>query len=81
MADMRAISLAPPAAPWQGTEAGILMQLETAEPNFTVGNKYDVLSLVVDCQPTTPKPYAVMFDDDGHLKIVDLGKLRRPPPP
>jgi len=78
MADLRAITLAPTAGSWQGTYNGILMELEAMEPGFTVGLRYEILSLVVDCQPTPPKPYAVAFDDTGHLRLVDLGKLRRP---
>jgi hypothetical protein len=76
MADLRAITLAPPGAPW-GPNTVIEMTLETVEPGFTVGTSYGVLSLVVDCAPTPPKPFAVMFDDTGHLKLVDLGKLAR----
>jgi hypothetical protein len=76
MADLRGISLAPPGPPW-GPSIGIEMTLETIEPGFTVGSSYEILSLVVDCTPVPPRPYAVAFDDTGHLKLVDLGKLRR----
>jgi hypothetical protein len=81
MADIRAISLTPPGAPWAGDSGGIVMELETAETGFTVGNAYEVLSLLVDSAPVPPKPYAVCFNDDGYLRIVDLGKLKRASPP
>lgn len=77
--DLRSITLVPKTT--LGTQHRPLeMVLDVGEPNFTVGQSYEILSLVVDCDVALPKPrpYAVCFDDDGHLKLVDLGKLRRP---
>jgi hypothetical protein len=54
------------------------LELETAEPNMTVGNQYELVALLVDSQPVPPKPFALMLDDTGHFRLVDLGKVRRP---
>jgi hypothetical protein len=51
--------------------------LEQPEPNFTVGNSYSLLGIVVDATPTPPKPYIISVDDSGHFKLVDINKVRR----
>lgn len=79
MADLRSIALAPVRPEWQGANNGINMLLEAAEPGFTVGSVYEMLGVVVDVAPATPKPYGVVFDDSGHMKVVDLGKLKLAP--
>jgi hypothetical protein len=75
MADIRSISLVPG---WQGSNSRIVMELEATEPNMTIGNQYELVALLVDSQPVPPKPFALMLDDTGHFRLVDLGKVRRP---
>jgi hypothetical protein len=59
------------------------LELETAEPNMTVGNLYELWGLIVDDAPTSgnPRPFALVVGDDRHFKLCDLAKLRLLPPP
>ena len=57
----------------------IQVALETTEPNMTIGNIYEVFAVAVDNAATPPHPYALVFDDNNHFKLVDLSKVRRAP--
>ena len=53
--------------------------LEQAEPNMTLGSRYDLIGLIIDNAPVSgsPKPYALTVDDNDHFKLVDLAKVKR----
>ena len=62
-----------------GPGSSLIMELTAAASGFTVGNRYEVIGLVVDTDPALPKPkpYAVTFTDAGVLDVVDVTKLRK----
>lgn len=76
MPDFRGIPLVP-----TGPGGSIMVTLELAEPNMTVGNSYEVLGMVIDNAPTSgpPRPSAIVFADDGHFKLVEFAKLKGTP--
>ena len=75
MADFRPFPLNFTAPGWS-----LQVTLETAEPNMTIGNQYQVFGAAVDNAAQPPKPYALVWDDNGHFKLVEFAKLHRPTP-
>ncbi len=64
-----------------GPGASMLVTLETAEPNMTVGQVYQLWGAAIDNAATpNPKPYALVADDKRHFKLVEFAKLLVGPP-
>lgn len=72
--DLRGIPFNP-----TGPASSLMMRLDSAQAGFTVGNTYEIIGLVVDSDAALaqPKPYAITFNDAGHLAVVDTSKLSR----
>ena len=72
MADFRAFPITA-----EGPGSALRVTLEQAEPNMTVGNDYFILGAAVDNASQPPKPFALVFDDNGHFRLVEFAKLKR----